>query len=231
MLENISSNKITGNKSDIDSFNWTVALTNEGQTFNTTETSNGYGPSFFFAMYNETGDDGGTSPIFRTHSFNITGGSSSSVTTSATSTSQTPGAQTDTSSTPPPTTSATTIPTASAVPAPDNSSGGLSTGAQAGIGVGVSIAGLLAIAAAVFFIRSRRGRGSPDGPMATMGPYSNQGEKTGPNIDAGKVHQSQPLMSELGTTDEARSAGPSELAGSSVPSGPTEHYTPSTMAS
>lgn len=105
---------------------------------------------FILALYDESGTKGAISPTCVSHAFNISMKSSNAATSTAL------------SSTQPPSTSSTSSilqqasASASATSAPDM--GGLSTGQKAGVGVGVSLAGLLAVAVVAWFLFFRKSK-------------------------------------------------------------------------
>ncbi|KAK9424662.1 putative Mid2 domain-containing protein [Seiridium unicorne] len=138
-------------------------------------------PVFFFWLLDYNSEAGQTSAYF-----NITAeqasGSSSSV--SSTAVSSTLGA-----STPTPVTTSTMssfataeqptasrgdiIPTSTSLGGTSGSSGGLSSGAVTGIGVGVSVVGVSALAVAIFMCWNKRRKRVADAQVATPPAYSN----------------------------------------------------------
>ena len=108
-------------------------------SFNLTANENTPGDVFFFAVY----APGATETSITSHYFNITKNAPSSVA---------PNGASQTSALP----SSTAVVAPVVTTSPASSSSGLTSGQQAGVGVGVSLAGLLAITAAAWFFWFRR---------------------------------------------------------------------------
>ena len=148
------------------SYPWTVELAYSDVTFNLTHTADTPGNVFFFDVH--TDDD--PNVWFTSHYFNISNTSPPDSASSAIA-SQTGSPQTSSPSDP------TTSPTSSTSA---NSVSGLNSGQEAGIGVGVSLVGLLAIAALVWFLRFRRPKHSSRTEETLGGSL--------PNSEDGKNH-------------------------------------------
>jgi hypothetical protein len=178
---------------------------------------------FFFNIFVA----GETSPRALTHNFNLTQSSTTTsvvTSTSATSTSTTPTSITSASSaiTSAPTVTEASIPTSTGASNAPRSSSGLSTGAKAGIGLGVSVGGLALITAGLFFWRRRSGQrvaaGGPETGQLSGAPYESVHQQFSYKPPGAVTERSEALGNYVAPElTESEPAPPLEMADTSRP--------------